>query len=348
MTQPDFGALQSTMLNLVKEQKKNPNAPIDFGAVIEGLIDNMAPNLPQNMKDNFKQFGKTAASAMESMNSEEEVIDMKPKKGSKILLDEEEEEESMKEPSRNNINVLSDLEEVEDFSPRTEDIVKFLDLELKDFYTGTTKKVSVTRDRLKQDPTDSSKLISVKETRKFMVTVPKGAVDEQYITYSKQGNEKIGYDTGDIIVVLKQNGNPRFERIHTIHLVTTVPISLYEAYAIPAGMKISIPFIDGTNLELKYNSSDPVITDNMTMCAGDYGFPVYGKDKRGKLYINFRIVYPESIDTAILSKLFPAKNSVNSKIDNSVTLNNLSAKEFEEIAEESESDSEYSGSSESS
>jgi len=347
MAQPDFGALQSTILNLMKEQKKNPNAPVDFGAVIEGLIDNMAPNLPQNMKDNFKQFGKTAASAMETMNSEEEIdMNPKPKKGSKILLDEEQEEErEMIEPSRNSIDVLSDSEEVEDFSPRTEDIVKFLDLELKDFYTGTMKKVSVTRHRLKQDPTDSSKLIDVKETRKFMVTIPKGAVDEQYITYSKQGNEKIGHDTGDIVVVLKQNGNPRFERMHTIHLVTTVPISLYEAYAIPAGMKISIPFIDGTNLELNYNSSDPVIYDNMTMCAGDYGFPVYGKDKRGKLYINFRIVYPESIDMTSLSKLFPSKNATNSKIDSSVTLTNLSAKEFEEIAEESDSDSDYSSES---
>jgi hypothetical protein len=341
MSQPDFGAMQSMMLNIMKDQKKNPNTPIDFGSVIGNLLDTMAPNMPQDLKNNMKEFGKTAATAMEAMAESEtdsSPIDMRPIKGSKILLDDEPEQEPMKEPSRNNIQVL-EPEELDDFAPRTDDIVKVIDLDMKDMYTGTTKTVSLVRTRLRKDPNEPSRLVSYVENKKFNVHIQAGSVDEQYIRYSKQGHEKLGYDTGDIVIILRQNGHEKFERIHDIHLATTIPISLYESYAIPAGLSISIPFIDGRFISVKYDSSDSIIRDNMTMCADNLGFPIYGHEgKYGKLYINFRIAFPEKIDMTTLAKLFPIKNKLASDTDIVAELHQLNAKEYDEIMEDSESD----------
>jgi DnaJ-class molecular chaperone len=331
-------------------KKQDPNKPLNIESMFDGVIGSMVPNMNPDTKNNFKDLLKTMSSAMEAnMGSGDHPDDMKPIKGSKILLDDGDTfMPHIKEPKVQKYEILDDSEEIDEFCKRTEDIEIELNVELEELYTGTTKKFSLERNRLKQS---KDGIVEITENKKFSLKILPGSIDGQHIRLSKQGHEKIGYDTGDILVVLHQNGHPRFERHNRHHLYTQIPLSLFETYAMAAGLiDIPLEMLDKKVLRLHSNITEELMTGDIRvpLKVVGHGFPIYNTDtnaplKYGNLYINFKLELPliKDVDLKELVKGFPPmhkfikKNEKHTSIP--VDIIHLSEEELQELYQDSSS-----------
>lgn len=258
-----------------------------------------------------------------------------------------------------------DEEEIPDLRPRMKDLFYSLSLNLDELYTGKTKKIAVKRNRL-----DKKGKKVVKDKRKLEIPIIPGMRDGQEIRFNKEGDEKPGYETGDIVITLDQNGHNNFER-HGNTLYTVKNISLYESYAAARGeISIVIKHLNGSYMVLKTNG-EPLHTRDGARKVRNGGMPVYKskKSEYGDLYIRFNVILPEKIEDdaamAAIEQLFPVlqnnkddtvfHNKTNIGFDISgrkvheVLLEEVTEEDMEQLDYEEESDSdEYSDSDESS
>lgn len=207
-------------------------------------------------------------------------------------------------------NIFEDLdsdEEVDELHPTVDSLYYNLPVTLEELYTGKTKKLAVTRERL--DKT-GRKVIS--EKRKIEVPVLPGMKDGQEIRFNKEGNEKPGYQSGDIVITLAANAHSNFERVGNI-LCYTKNISLYESYAAGKGdINIVIRHLDGSFMVFK-TDGNPLHTKDGARKIRNGGMPIYNKKTRkteyGDLYIRFNVILPESFEgdeqLLLIEKLFP-------------------------------------------
>ena len=143
-----------------------------------------------------------------------------------------------------NVEELDSDEEVDELHPYVDDLFYNLPVTLEELYTGKIKKLAIQRERL------AGKKI-VKEKRKIEVPVLPGMKDGQEIRFNREGNEKLGYESGDIVITLAANAHQNYERVGNI-LCYVKNISLYESYAAGRGdINIVIQHLDGTNMILK-------------------------------------------------------------------------------------------------
>lgn len=204
---------------------------------------------------------------------------------------------------------LSPDTEVDEFRPIADDLYYNLPVTLEELYTGRTKKLLVSRERLGKT---GSKLTT--EKRKFEVKVLPGMKHGQEIRFNKEGNEKYGYRAGDIIITLSLNSHPHYERIGNA-LCYVKNISLYESYAAAKGIiKVVIKHLDGTYLVLKVDDGVPLHAKDGARKIRKGGMPwtdkKTGKVEYGDLYIRFNLILPSSFDNNegvmdVLEKMFP-------------------------------------------
>ena len=176
-----------------------------------------------------------------------------------------------------------------------------LNVSLQEFFRGHEKKIAITRKRMKKDPkTNKDKLFE--EKKKISVQIEKGMKDEQVIRYSKQSNEMPGYDTGDIVIVLRENGHEYFER-EGDNLFISKNISLYESYASALGLiNLTVRTLDNSFLRLESGGVPLHLNDGFRKVVGQ-GMHMYRKEERGDLFIRFNLVLPEKFDVSVLNKL---------------------------------------------
>lgn len=299
--QPDLRQITQMMKPLIEsldpKSKEQMGAMIDgmTGAFIKTMDPKIQPQLRQHINETTKDLLQSNVTGPSSGSHEPHRALPPP--------------QQFREPkNETDYEVLDPNEKVDPFNPRTKDLIINLETKLEDLYSGAEKKIAITRERIKKDP-KSGKDVITEEKKKIHVNIVKGMRDEQVIRYSKQASERFGYDTGDIIIILKQNGHPTFERNHD-NLFITKDISLYETYAAAEGLiNIAIQTLDFTYLRLDAKGV-PLHENNGLRKVEGLGMPIYkpeagpqgGPPKtHGDLYIRFNLVLPKSFPVQIIN-----------------------------------------------
>jgi len=259
------------------------------------------------------------------------------------------------------VDELSSDEEIEDLRPFVDDLKYKLPVNIEEFYTGRTKKLAVTRQRI------SGKNI-ITEKKKIEVVIPPGSKNKQEIRFNKEGNEKFGSESGDIVITLMENSSDEFERIGNA-LTCVKNISLYESYAAASGdINVVIRHIDGSYIVIK-NDGTPLHSKDGSRKVRNGGMPIHdkktGKTTYGNLYIRFNVILPETFDDKdsmnLIERLFPVipnnkdltiyRDTKKNRFDagtskvREVQLEEITSEEKEQLEYEDESDSEDSDSS---
>jgi len=290
-----------------KDRISNMNMDQMFDHVtgtVFGAMEKNGQQIDPATKTQMKLLSKNMLGQfMEGMEDENEV------ENSKIDLgDLEAKSETHKLPKKEEVvEVLDDKEEVLPLRPRGDDVYYNLDVSLEDMYAGKTKKLRVKRERAAGRKTK-------KESVKIEVPVLKGTRDGQEVRFNREGNEKPGYEAGDIVVTLNQNNHSYFER-HGETLYTVKNISLYESYAAGRGdIKIVLKHLDGSYMFLKVDDGIPLHANDGSRKIKGGGMPVFGskKGEYGDLYIRFNVILPETFEGVdgdkaldVIKQLFP-------------------------------------------
>lgn len=149
---------------------------------------------------------------------------------------------------------------------------------------GGTGQVIPNEDRCKL--CKGEKVVECEE--EIVVNVTPGMEDGEIITFIGQSDEFPGWDTGDLLVSIKQKPHDTFQR-RGDHLLYTKTIELSDALA---GLHFTVPTLDGRTLVVKY--TDRVIKPGDAMAVDGEGMPVKeGGVKRGNLYVVFKVRFPE-------------------------------------------------------
>jgi DnaJ-class molecular chaperone len=310
--QLDINALMASAQNIVKSissEDKDKLNNMDMDQMFEHVTNTVFNNLGGQMDPASKQQMKTMSKMMlgSVMETMEPTKDSSINVRSKIDLEEEEEEDKV--PQKKEIfEELDSDTEVDELRPIAEDLYYKLPVSLEELYTGKTKKLLVSRERL-----DKTGKKVVSEKRKIEVSVLPGMNHGQEIRFNKEGNEKYGYRAGDIIITLAVNSHANYERVNNV-LCYVKNISLYESYAAAKGLiNIVIKHLDGSHMILKVDDDQPLHAKDGARKIRHGGMPVFNKKTRkteyGDLYVRFNLILPETFDgdenLMAIEKLFP-------------------------------------------
>jgi len=182
---------------------------------------------------------------------------------------------------------------------RTNDMSFTLTVKLEELYNGTRKKLAIRRQKIGDNRN------YFEEKKKLAIKIEPGMLEDQTIRFNHLSDEKIGYETGDVVVTLDVEEHPFFMRDGN-NLLVEKEISLAEAY----NPVVYIEHLNGKTLKITGEALN-VFTDEDTMLkkVPGCGMPILGeKNKFGDLFIRFKCVNktkitPEIIE--VLNKVFP-------------------------------------------
>jgi len=154
---------------------------------------------------------------------------------------------------------------------------------LEDLYKGCTKKMKVTKTIMDT----SGKSMQVEKI--LTINIKPGWKDGTKITFEREGDERPGEVPADLIFILKEQPNSRFQR-HGNDLHFTANISLKQALTNPV---IEILTLDDRKLRV---TIPDVVTPNSKQTIRNEGMPLQ-KDpsQKGDLIINFNVKFPTSL-----------------------------------------------------
>jgi len=355
---PDLSKLMQTVMNSMQGQ--GDLNPKNASNIIDQMVNNI--DMAPDMKNQIKSLSSNMFEMLNNNMNTGGPMDAggPPKVGStgpSVQINQSVPEGSLREPeNRKSYEVLDDEDDsdFDEFRPRTKDMEIQLNVSLEELYAGAKKKLTITRKRIAKDKI-------VEEKKKIVVPIVPGMVDKQQIRYNKQADETFGYDTGDIVVTLKENAHSEFER-NRYDLYTVKKISIFESYAAASGLiTLTIRTLDNRFLKLNANSVPLHAQDGIRKIKGE-GMPFYNKEGRGDLYVRFNVVLPERLlDINSLKTLFPpildeilyndgSKNKfdITGRKVKDVSLDILQEEDIEKLDYQEDSDNEDSSSSESS
>merc|ERR1719477_379616 len=219
---------------------------------------------------------------------------------------------------------------------RTKNLVHQLSVSLEDMYNGTVRKLAVQKCpncrgtgmqvRIQQlgpgmmqqiqsmcqechgegervDPKLRCKKCNgrkVNRERKILeVSVDKGMEDGQKVTFSGEGDQEPGLEPGDIIIVLDEKAHALFKR-NGQDLIMKMDISLTEALT---GLKKAVKTLDDRTLVIQTVRGEVIKTGDLKMVRGE-GMPQYRNPfEKGRLIIQFNVVFPPSLEPSVAEKL---------------------------------------------
>ena len=190
-------------------------------------------------------------------------------------------------------------EDIDNSVLRTNDMSFTLTVKLDELYNGTRKKLAIRRQKIGNDRS------YFEEKKKLAIKIEPGMMEDNVIRFNHLSDEKIGYETGDVVVTLDVEEHPYFMRDGN-NLLIEKEISLSEAY----NPVVYIEHLNGKILKITGEALN-VFSDEDTMLkkVPGCGMPILGeKNKFGDLFIRFKCVNntkitPEIID--VLTKVFP-------------------------------------------
>lgn len=306
---PNIMEMAQNMANNMSDAEKEQLANMDM----EGMVNQVT----KTVMNNFMNSDGDLKFDMPNLDVPRE----KPIRKSKVCLEESEEE--------------SDTE----LAPRTKDIYYTLSVTLQELYAGTEKLLKITRKRIKTDE-ETGKKKPKKEKKKIEIPIEPGMMDEQVIRLNKEANEKLGYETGDIVITLCEKQHEYFSRDGP-DLYLSKDISLSEAY----DCEFEIEHLDGRKLKVKNKDKDALhLYDGYRKIEGE-GMPKLKSFDRGDLFIRFNLILPDVLpkkEGFDLSEFFPPLNSISQDETEYVecTLKTVSEDDLDKIEGDSYTDEE--------
>ena len=167
---------------------------------------------------------------------------------------------------------------------KPEPIRRPLQCSLEELYTGTTKRVKITRNRLAADGR------TVRPEEKILeIAIKPGYKKGTTVTFENEGDEAPGVAPADISFILGEKDHDRFVR-DGANLVHTARIPLADALC---GTILSVRTLDGRTLSIPV--SEVVSPGHYTTVKGE-GMPISkAPGSRGDLVIKFNVVFPSYV-----------------------------------------------------
>eukprot|EP01038_Epipyxis_sp_PR26KG_P008015 gene8015-10862_t len=155
-----------------------------------------------------------------------------------------------------------------------------LNVSLEDLFTGTVKRMRITRKEIIDDSGMTQNVSVEKE-----ISVKPGWKNGTKITFEQEGDQIPGVIPADIIFTLQTKPHDRFERDGD-DLIYTCPVSLHDALC---GVTATVSTLDGRSLPIKMSTVKP---DTIKLIPGE-GMPNSKKKTKGDLKIKFNIAFPD-------------------------------------------------------
>lgn len=162
-----------------------------------------------------------------------------------------------------------------------------LPVSLEDLYTGTTKRLKVTR-KLRDGATG----LPVTTDKILTIDIKPGWKAGTKIRFANEGDELEDGTTQDIEFVIEEKPHPVFKRDGN-DLRTTIEISLAEALT---EFSRTIKTLDGRTLRVSNNNS--VIQPGQVSRIPNEGMPNSKTGKKGDLLIEYKVKFPSKTLTA--------------------------------------------------
>ncbi|KAH8550826.1 hypothetical protein BGW37DRAFT_60304 [Umbelopsis sp. PMI_123] len=162
-----------------------------------------------------------------------------------------------------------------------------LPISLEDLYTGTTKRLKVTRkirDGATGRPITTDKILTI--------NVKAGWKAGTKIRFPGEGDELENGETQDIEFIVEEKSHPVFKR-EGDNLTMKVQLSLVEALT---GFVKQIKTLDGRTL--KINNSTNVIQPGQESRVSNEGMPNSKTGKKGDLIIKYEVKFPASLTSS--------------------------------------------------
>ncbi len=151
-------------------------------------------------------------------------------------------------------------------------------LTLDELYTGTTKKMKVTRKRRGEN---ESKVLELK--------VSPGWKEGTKITFANEGDEVVGGEAGDVVFIIKEKPHPTLRRDkNDIHC--TLRVTLTEALC---GFRKTITGLAGKTFTIDTATSKEVVHPGGSKTFWGDGMP--HKAGRGNFIVKYDVVFPSAL-----------------------------------------------------
>jgi len=165
---------------------------------------------------------------------------------------------------------------------------------LEELYTGTTKRMKITKTIL-----DASGK-QMKAEKVLTINVKPGWKMGTKITFPEEGDEEPGIIPADIVFILEEKPHPIFKREGN-DLIHTLDVPLRSALT---GYTVNIKGLSGQPIRVPINE---IITPNYTKVVHSEGMP-HQKDptKKGNLILKFNVIFPRDLNASQKAKLMDA------------------------------------------
>jgi len=223
---------------------------------------------------------------------------------------------------------------------RTEDIHVNLDITLEDMFTGKVKKIYLKRKRFHSDSHGNKKI--VKERKKLRIPIERGCREGAILRFAKEGDEKHGYETGDVCVHIHQIPHERFERSGD-DLFYDMDISISEVY----DLKHVFQTIDNRKFVIMSEPGDILYSNHALRKIPGLGMPTGIENGFGNLFIRFNVIFQEeslnSNEIKVLKGFFPpvCYNLTENEEMSELKLMQASEEEYEMYGSEEDDDGDY-------
>jgi DnaJ-class molecular chaperone len=169
-------------------------------------------------------------------------------------------------------------------------------------FTGKVKKIYLKRKRFHADSHGNKKI--VKERKKLRIPIERGCREGAILRFAKEGDEKQGYETGDVCVHIHQIPHERFERSGD-DLFYDMDISISEVY----DLRHVFQTIDNRKFVIMSEPGDILYSNHAIRKIPGLGMPTGIENGFGNLFIRFNVIFQEeslnSNEIKVLKGFFP-------------------------------------------
>ena len=198
------------------------------------------------------------------------------------------------------------LQDQDQITRRTKDLVLEFPVSLLDLYRGKNKKIVVKRKQAYEQSDGSFKLVEERKT--LDVNIKPGTRNNHKVVFPNEADFIPGFERGDVVIILKEKEHPIFIRCYD-DLLVNFNISISELYY----FETDLTLLDGSCLSIRNSNNDLLSEHGYIRKIPNRGMPIFENDenKKGDLFIQFTLVplYNDELpDRQQLMNLFPSFN----------------------------------------
>jgi DnaJ-class molecular chaperone len=181
-----------------------------------------------------------------------------------------------KESTRSQVNKYELMD-----SPNGDEMIEFVGCTLEELFTGTIKTTTFSRERVNREKGNN-----YFSTYSIDIKIDAGFREGTRIRFPKMGNERAGYITSDLVIIVKEIEHETFKRYKKDDLIIYVDITLSK---MTEGFMMSFRMIDGTE-HSKY--VEPFSKTDHLLILSQCGMPIRRNGhirSYGDVYVGFNV-----------------------------------------------------------